>query len=125
MPIKETRRLKAHLPVAGPSLSPRPAEDARERSARIMKLVPLWPHEAADMSYAGRLRLLSKLRRALRKERQKGLAGHWAYDLARHQTLLRTYRAEAAHCLALNSCSRGIGPSSTRPGRDALPASDC
>ncbi|CAN1725104.1 protein of unknown function [Hyphomicrobium sp. 1Nfss2.1] len=34
------------------------------------------------------------MRRALRLERQRGIAGHWAYDLARHAALLNAYRAE-------------------------------
>jgi hypothetical protein len=56
----------------------------------------LWPSEIADGSLAGRLRLLARLRTALRRERQRGLAGHWAYDLARHARLLEAYRREAA-----------------------------
>jgi hypothetical protein len=35
------------------------------------------------------------LRRALRAERQRGIGGHWSYDLARHAQLLHAYRAEA------------------------------
>jgi hypothetical protein len=34
------------------------------------------------------------LRRALRAERRRGIAGHWTYDLARHVELLRVYRLE-------------------------------
>jgi hypothetical protein len=34
----------------------------------------------------------------LAAERGRGLAGHWAYELARHQALLAVYRHEkAAH----------------------------
>jgi len=43
-----------------------------------------------------RLRIIARLRKALRAERRRGLAGHWAYDLARHVELLRLYRAEMA-----------------------------
>lgn len=57
--------------------------------------MPLWPDEILDDSLAGRLRLLAKLRRALRAERQRGVGGHWTYDLARHRGLLAAYRAEA------------------------------
>jgi hypothetical protein len=39
------------------------------------------------------------MRRALRIERQRGIAGHWAYDLARHAQLLSAYRAETADYL--------------------------
>jgi hypothetical protein len=44
-------------------------------------------------------RLLARLRCALRRERQRGLSGHWTYDLARHAQLLRAYRADVAACL--------------------------
>lgn len=66
------------------------------RDADLPKLVGLWPNEIADRSYVGRLRVLAKLRRALRSERQRGLGGHWSYDLARHHQLLAAYRVEAA-----------------------------
>ena len=84
----------------------RPEVAASDRIRRLMRLVPLWPHEVADTSYAGRLRLLSKLRGALRQERQKGLSGHWAYDLVRHRELVRTYRSEVDHCLKLGKKGR-------------------
>jgi hypothetical protein len=42
------------------------------------------------------LRILARLRKALRAERRRGLAGHWTYDLARHVELLRVYRLELA-----------------------------
>jgi hypothetical protein len=45
-------------------------------------------------SLADHARLLARMRRALRVERQRGIAGHWTYDLARHARLLRAYRAE-------------------------------
>jgi hypothetical protein len=71
------------------------------RRRDLPKLVPLWPREIDVLSPADHARLLAKLRRALRAERQRGLGGHWAYDLARHAQLLRAYRAEtAAYLLA-------------------------
>jgi hypothetical protein len=60
----------------------------------------MWPEELAVRSSADHLRQLAKLRRALRLERQRGLAGHWSYDLARHAHLLRAYRSETAQYLA-------------------------
>jgi hypothetical protein len=71
---------------------PRPAVDADLH--RRAHLLPLWPHELTDQSLAGRRARTEALRRALRAERQRGLAGHWAYDLARHWALLRWYRVE-------------------------------
>ena len=57
-------------------------------------MLALWPHELEDESASARLEIIAKLRRALRAERQRGLAGHWIYDLARHVELLRVYRQE-------------------------------
>jgi hypothetical protein len=74
-----------------PSLSPAP-----KHSDWLAHLVPLWPNEQTDMTPAGRLKRLGALRKALRSERQRGLQGHWAYDLARHAALLRAYRNEQA-----------------------------
>lgn len=70
-----------------------------ERARDLPKLVALWPAEVSDSSEAGRLRLLARLRSALRRERQRGLAGHWCYDLKRHVQLLAAYRSEAADLL--------------------------
>lgn len=71
---------------------------AHERATRhdLAALIPIWPHELADRTHGGRLALLSRLRRALRSERQRGIAGHWAYDLARHARLVAAYRVEIA-----------------------------
>ena len=63
----------------------------RERD--LPRILPLWPAELADPSADAQRRLIVKLRRALREERRRGLAGHWAYDLARHAAL---HRAELA-----------------------------
>ena len=64
--------------------------------ALLARLLPLWPHELDDTSSAGRERRVALLRRALRLERQRGLAGHWTYDLSRHSGLLACYRTETA-----------------------------
>jgi len=62
----------------------------------LSRLLPLWPQELADTSIAGRRRRIALLRRALRAERRRGLAGHWTYDLSRHAGLLACYRVEVA-----------------------------
>jgi hypothetical protein len=49
-----------------------------------------------DESAPARRRVVERLRRALRAERRRGVAGHWTYDLARHVELLRLYRLELA-----------------------------
>jgi hypothetical protein len=75
------------------------AVDGRRRYDRardLPRLLALWPHEIDDCSPTGRAHLISVLQRALRRERQRGLDGHWAYDLARHRALLAAALAEHA-----------------------------
>ena len=74
----------------------RPPRPGMDRRVALSRLLALWPHELDDESAGARLRILGRLRRALRAERRRGLAGHWTYDLARHIELLRLYRAELA-----------------------------
>ena len=77
-----------------PEPRPAPSRQIQTREAELMRLLPLWPHEVTDRSPAGRQKLLYALRRALRAERNRGLAGHWSYDLSRHAQLLAIYREE-------------------------------
>jgi hypothetical protein len=42
----------------------------------------------------GVLLILSKLGRALRAERRRGVAGHWSYELNRHLGLMTACKAE-------------------------------
>ena len=70
-----------------------------QRVRDLPRLLPLWPHEMVVADAGDHARLLARMRRALRIERQRGIAGHWAYDLARHAQLLRAYRAETADYL--------------------------
>ena len=72
---------------------PRPALDRRTALSRVLGL---WPQELDDLSAAGRQSIVDRLRRALRAERRRGIAGHWTYDLARHVELLHLYRQELA-----------------------------
>jgi hypothetical protein len=69
-------------------------QDLTARQRDLLRLLPLWPHEVADETPAGRRRIIALLRRALRAERQRGLAGHWTYDLSRHAQLIAVYRTE-------------------------------
>lgn len=66
------------------------------RCRDLPKLLPIDTGALSDGSKAGRSWILSRLRRALRSERQRGLAGHWTYDLARHVQLRRALDAEQA-----------------------------
>jgi hypothetical protein len=64
------------------------------RTQDLPRLLPLWPHETIVVSPGDQSSLVARLRRALRAERRRGIAGHWTYNLARHADLLRAYRAE-------------------------------
>jgi Family of unknown function (DUF6477) len=66
------------------------------RSRDLPKLIALWPHELDDESQEGMFRVLTRLRRALKAERRRGLAGHWSYNLNRHLGLLSAYQGELA-----------------------------
>ena len=66
------------------------------RMRDLPRLIALWPHELADETLPGRLRVLAKLRSALRTERRRARAGHWSYDLNRHLGLLSAYKGELA-----------------------------
>ena len=79
------------------------------RSRDLPRLLPLWANEITTNDLNDHLRLLARLRRALRGERQRGLGGHWAYDLARHAHLLRAYRAEMATYLTARGLDEHFG----------------
>jgi hypothetical protein len=85
----------------------RPPAPRIDRRAALGRLLPFWPYELEDQSLPARLRIIARLRKALRAERRRGLAGHWTYDLARHVELLRLYRAELA---ALHAQSSRVDP---------------
>jgi hypothetical protein len=68
------------------------AEEVRKR--QLQRLLPLWPHEIADTSLAGQRRICQLLARAIRRERQRGVAGHWTYDISRHAALARVLNPE-------------------------------
>ena len=96
MPAGTQPRAGRGARAASPSRAGGEAEpEGYARARDLPRLLPMWPGELDDVTPAGRLRLMSRLRRALRAERQRGIAGHWSYDLARHRLLLAAYRAEA------------------------------
>ncbi len=65
-----------------------------ERATHLPRLLPLGPAEIADTSTSARRRIVARLARALRAERNRGRAGHWTYDLNRHLALSQAYEAE-------------------------------
>ena len=67
-----------------------------DRTRDLPALLPIWPAEVRDLTPETHHRLIQRLRRALREERRRGLAGSWTYDLARHVRLNRALKAELA-----------------------------
>ncbi len=74
-----------------------------ERRTELARLLPLWPAEIADLSIEGRRRIIATLSKALRVERVRGKAGHWAYDLARHAALSQNWKHECAALRAIEA----------------------
>ncbi len=81
-----------------------------DRSRDLPPLLALWPWELEEASLDGQQRLVARLRRALRLERQRAIAGHWTYDLARHARLLAAYRSEVASLKAMLGPAGGSSP---------------
>jgi hypothetical protein len=82
--------------MPNPKFVPHRHQSAHTPDYQLAALLPMWPHELSDTSRAGCEKRLSLLRRALRAERRRGIAGHWTYDLGRHAALLRFYQRERA-----------------------------
>jgi hypothetical protein len=61
----------------------------------LPRLLRLWPHQLSVLSIDDHARIIERLRSALRRERQMGLARRWSYDLGRHAALLRALKAES------------------------------
>jgi hypothetical protein len=89
-PISREARRRRRRAAAPRPKPPRPYDRRHE----LPRVLPLWPHELDHDTPEARRLILSKLRRALRAERRRGIAGHWTYDLCRHVELLRVYRLE-------------------------------
>ncbi len=65
-----------------------------DRLRHLPRVLPVGPAELADESVAARRKIVARLARALRAERNRGRAGHWTYDLNRHIALAQAYTAE-------------------------------
>jgi hypothetical protein len=85
------------------------------RGRDLPRLLPILAEDIAVSSLAAHARLVAMLRRALRLERRRGLAGDWSYDLARHARLLEAYRSELD---ALSSRSKRCRVGGASPRRD-------
>ena len=93
------------------------------RARDLPRLIALWPRELCDQTSEGSLLILSKLRRALRAERRRALAGHWSYDLNRHLGLMTAYKAELGLMRRAKFRPNRTAPVAARPtSGDAEPA---
>lgn len=67
-----------------------------ERRRHLPRLIPIEEERLVDPSQDEIEWIVTRLAKALRAERRKGIAGHWTYDLNRHIALMQAYRAELA-----------------------------
>ena len=89
-------------PRQGPRSAARPSRYGRMNSV--------------DQTSEGSLLILSKLRRALRAERRRALAGHWSYELNRHLGLADGIQSRAwLDCAARSSGLTALRPSPRSP----------
>ena len=79
----------------------RPVKGEYCRLEQLPRLLKLWPNEVEDYSYPGTLKIAALLRQALRTERNRARARHWAYDLNRHLGLIDALKAERARLAML------------------------
>ena len=61
---------------------------------RTIHLPRVLPGALVGDSMKEQRRVLARLARALRSERNRGRAGHWTYDLNRHIALAQAWQAE-------------------------------
>jgi hypothetical protein len=128
---RETGIGKGSKPRAGNAIDRMVDSGARcyRRARDLPCLLPLWPRELADFTAGGTLRILARLRRALRAERRRARAGHWSYELNRHIALLAAYKGEIAFLRAKMSASRrepgaeqrASGPAASGSGATDVP----
>jgi hypothetical protein len=88
------KRRTAGVPTSGTASAGKAGRYQRARD--LPRLLPLMAHELETATLTQHLALLGLIRRGLRRERQRGVSGHWAYNLTRHAGLLAAYRAERA-----------------------------
>ena len=80
----------------------------------LPRVLPIGPDEIADDSVGGPRRIVARLARALRAERNRGRAGHWTYDLNRHIALMPGLHGRAAAARARRPPNKTAG--SSAPG---------
>ncbi len=67
-----------------------------DRARDLPRLICCWPTDSIIADPRCHADLIARLRRALRAERQRGIARHWSYDLVRHRALVVALRSELA-----------------------------
>ena len=93
----------------------RAGADLYVRERMLARLVAVGPDDVADRSVPGVRRVVERLGRALREERRRGQAGHWAYDLNRHIGLMQALVAERRLLGTAESADRGAGTQTGGP----------
>lgn len=68
--------------------------DSYDRDKHLQQLLPISASQISDKSNEAGKWIATRLAHALRAERNRGSAGHWAYSLNRHLALLQAYRGE-------------------------------
>lgn len=71
------------------------AVSAYDRRRVLPRLIAMDFHQLDDDAADPGPAIRGKLKRALRAERGRGRAGHWAYDLNRHLALLQAIEGES------------------------------
>ena len=66
------------------------------RERHLGGLIGVGPDLVSDQSTAAGRLILARLKQALRAERRRARAGHWAYDINRHIALRQACMAETA-----------------------------
>lgn len=100
--MNTSSRRKIQKPPETPSSRKASPRNAAYKAARkpynrieqLPRLIGLWPHEVEDCSETASERIVALLRKALRGERQRGIGGHWTYDVNRHMALSEALREE-------------------------------
>lgn len=75
-----------------------------QRQRDLPRLCPSLPgHGPAETAEE----IIARLKRALMRERQRGVAGHWSYNLLRHMQLAQALRAEEQAATTKNAAPSG------------------
>ncbi len=84
----------------------RAGAEAYDRVRDLPRLARIDPLEGIADSAENVTKIVAKLERALRAERNRARSGHWAYDLNRHIALRQAHRAETERLAAIRAGGR-------------------